>query len=100
VSARPERVRAAIRRLGDPYSIEASEGVGVFKPLEAAEAGAFLSDAEWAAAGRPVYLVYLEAEADVAPTGEIEWNGQTLTVLRVADQLLAGEVVTRLAVAA
>lgn len=100
MSARIRRVTAAIERVGGPYTIGVSEGIGVFSVLKSEVARAYLTEAEWEAAARPVWLVHLAAGAAVAEEDEMEWNGLTLAVLRTVDVSLGGETVARMAVVA
>lgn len=100
MSARPDRIAAALVRLGDGFEVSLEERTGVFQLAAPERALTFLSSAEFEAANRPVWEITVPFDDETAESDEIDWNGMTLTVLRAVDVRIGGETVVRTLIAA
>ena len=91
-------IQRVIDRFGDTFTVESVPSLGLFWVASAAEAAAFLSESEIAAAAKPILSAIVAADESVEVTDEMEWNGATFTVARVhpltwRDQVIAKRLI-------
>lgn len=100
MSERPNRIKAMLGRVGEPFEVDSDPRRGVFSVAPPDRAQSFLSPAEYASANYPIWEITVPFDDSTAVHDEIEWRSQTLSVLRAIDVGLADEVICRTLIAA
>lgn len=94
------RFKAVIERLGDTFTVGAVAGKALVAPLAFEDAQTYLTSAELAAAGLPIWALYVPFD-DVTPAGAtLTWNGVSYTVQRAIDWRFQDAAALRLLIAA
>ncbi len=89
------RLTATITKFGDAFTVGATPGVGLFSLISATAAASFLSEADIATAGKPVYQAIVSADDATEVTDSVSWNGLSLTVLAVVPYRYRGETMAK-----
>lgn len=94
------RFRRAIERVGDPLTVAGQARVGIVASLSHEEAQTYLSDAELGAALKPIRAAYVPSDDPTASGATVQWNGQSLSVLRAVELRATAQTVARLLILA
>lgn len=94
------RFKAVLLRLGEGFTVGAATRIGVFAVLPADQHATYLTDAEIAAAAKPIYAAYVPHDDPTVAGDTVGWNGLTLVVKRAVVLRHGGEAVVRLLVLA
>lgn len=100
MSAIAERFRAICGRQGEDFTIDAATHRGIFTTILPERTEAFLDPTTLAAAPRPLRAIYVAEDNSAAVGDEIEWQGETLTVLAVETLHFRGAGVAKMVLAA
>jgi hypothetical protein len=99
MSGGQHRLTRAILRCGEEIGVGAGSTVGIVTLLHPEAARKYLTDAEIAAAPRPLYAIVLRHDDSAVATTQIVVNGVTLTIAKVIERRLRDVTIYKLAIA-
>ena len=93
------RMSRIIERTGEEITVGEGATVGIVTLIHPEAARKYLTDAEIDAASRPIYAIVLKHDEGTVDDTAIEVNGVPLTVSKVIERTVRGEVIYKLALA-
>lgn len=95
-----QRVLKGLSKLGEQFTVNGHTYRGAFKALDSGTMHTYLDDVEVMGVVRPGLLLIAQADAIINPSDTITRDGRTYTVLKTAQQRIAGAAVAKLVILA
>jgi len=92
------RIKRAIRRLGDAFTVGGVTRYGVFAVMAPGRAASYLLQGVIEASDRPMRMAYVAYDDVTAVTDTVTFDAQTYVVQKVIKARVRGEAVARLLV--
>ncbi len=100
MNALRSRLSGVLKRYGEAFTVGGAATTGIFCPLPPERAKTYLTDAEVAAASRPMWLSYVPHDDPSTVAASVAWNSLALTVKRIVDVRVQGATVGKILVLA
>jgi hypothetical protein len=95
MSPLPLRMKSAIRRTGDPFTVSGTQRIGVFRVVGYGYALLFATVAEADTYAKPIRVLTVPADDPTDVGDTVSWSGLTLTVKKKVLVTVAGESICR-----
>lgn len=92
------RFRRAILRTGETFLVDSEVRRGWVGVLSPPRARMYLSDSVISSVGRPIYAFIVPDDDGTGVSDVIEWQGKSLSVLKVLERVWRGAVLFRVVV--
>ncbi|HWP30475.1 MAG TPA: hypothetical protein VNK96_01935 [Fimbriimonadales bacterium] len=93
------RARRTILRHADTFTVSGNSRKGIFAMITPGRAKVYVPSSLVDSASRPIYLIIVPDDDTTVPTDTISWAGKTLTILKIIEERLRGELVFKMIIA-
>lgn len=98
MSPAQRRLRLAIERMGETFTVGGVSHIGLAQPISATKAGIYLTEAESSGAGRPFRMIVVPPDDTTAAADTVTLNGSNVVAKKVIPVRVKGETVGKMVV--